>query len=134
MEIKKIKIPGHKDPRGALAFVQNGQHVVPFRFERVFWVYDVPENMERGGHAHRFCSEFFVAAHGGCDMELHDGSQAVRVRLDSPDEGIVIPPMVWCRYYNCSKDFLGLCLASNAYTSEGYIHDFQSFLNETAES
>ena len=105
--------------------------IVPFRFERVFWVYGIPQQAERGGHAHKTCSEFFVAASGSCDMELHDGHESIRLRLDNPAEGILIAPMVWCRYYNCSPDFVGLCLASHAYTTEGYIYDFDDFIRET---
>ena len=132
LTVEKIKIPCHKDHRGSLAFVENTelQKAIPFRFERVFWVYNIPQHAERGGHAHKTCSEFFVAASGSCDMELHDGKHMVQLHLDNPDEGIVIAPMVWCRYYNCSPDFLGLCLASHAYTTEGYIYDFENFLRE----
>lgn len=136
LDIKRIKIKSAADERGTLSFLENTAEEtgVPFRYERVFWIYNVPEGAERGKHAHRTCAEFFVALHGSCDIELNDGRKSAVVHLDKPDEGIVIPAMIWCRLYNFSQDFVGLCLASQHYTPEGYINDFSVFQREVSHS
>lgn len=132
-------LPQHKDDRGALTFVQNDSMMlkpsgdedadcVGFDFERVFWIYDVPAGAERGGHAHRTCAELLVAVHGSFDLELNDGQHVTTVRLDRPDKAVLIRPMVWCRLYNFSPDFVGLCLASQEYLPQGYINAFEEFV------
>lgn len=40
------------DPQGDLVFAEAEGHV-PFSIARVFYVYDVPADAVRGGHAHR---------------------------------------------------------------------------------
>lgn len=69
--------------------------------------------------------------HGSCDIELCEYGKTVNVHLDNPAEGLVIPPMVWCRLYHFSADFVGLCLASQSYSQEGYINNYDDFLRET---
>lgn len=132
-------LPQHRDARGALTFVQNGSmmlcasgvdDVVPvgFDFERAFWIYDVPTGAERGGHAHRTCAELLVAVHGSFDLELNDGQDVTTIHLDRPDQAVLIRPMVWCRLYNFSTDFVGLCLASQEYLPQGYINSYDEFV------
>lgn len=119
-----IDLPAITDNRGSLTFVEN----TLFDYKRAFWIYNVPEDSERGGHAHRTCSELLVAVHGSFDLELNDGQQSITMRLDNPHKAVLIRPMVWCRLSNFSKDFVGLCLASQEYRPEGYIHSFEEFL------
>lgn len=120
-----VKLPEYRDVRGALSFVQKGNE--NFEFERVFWLYDVPCGCERGGHAHKTCAELLFAVHGSFDLELFDGHKKMVVHLDKPSEGVIIRPMVWCRLYNFSNDFVGLCLASQDYRPEGYINTLEQF-------
>lgn len=132
-------LPQHRDARGALTFVQNGSMMlcasgvddavpVGFDFERAFWIYDVPTGAERGGHAHRTCAELLVAVHGSFDLELNDGQDVTTIHLDRPDKAVLIRPMVWCRLYNFSTDFVGLCLASQEYLPQGYINSYDEFV------
>lgn len=118
-----MTITEHKDVRGSLAFVQQSD----WEFTRAFWIYKVPDGSERGGHAHRTCAELFIAVHGSLDLELYDGKYRRSYHLDNPSIGIIIRPMVWCRLYNFSKDFVGLCLASQEYIPEGYIYELNEF-------
>lgn len=119
-----IEVPQIRDARGALSFVQDAD----FHFERAFWIYDVPAGAERGGHAHRTCTELLLAVHGSFDLELHDGTRCVTLHLSEPNQAVLIRPMVWCRLFNFSSDFVGLCLASQDYLPEGYINSFDEFL------
>lgn len=50
METKIINLPKFEDPRGNLSFVEEESHI-PFKIERVYWIYDVPGGQLRGGHA-----------------------------------------------------------------------------------
>ena len=58
-EIKLIELPKVCDPRGNLSFIENGTHL-PFDIARVYWIYDVPGDAERFGHAFYTQSEMIV--------------------------------------------------------------------------
>ena len=49
-EVKIINLPKILDKRGNLSFLESENHV-PFKIERVYWVYDVPGGEIIGGHA-----------------------------------------------------------------------------------
>ena len=51
-EVREIELPRIHDPRGDLTFIEGGQHV-PFQIARVYFLYNVPVDSERGGHAHK---------------------------------------------------------------------------------
>lgn len=129
-ECKIIDIPTHEDLRGCLSVLdQNAiKSLLPFQFQRLFWIHSIPFNTERGQHAHRTCWEFVLAISGQFTLTLHDGSQEQKFILDSPNRGVIIPPMVWCRLSDFSDNAVCLALASGDYDEEGYINDFCDFL------
>ncbi|MFO8130107.1 MAG: FdtA/QdtA family cupin domain-containing protein, partial [Bacteroidales bacterium] len=47
-----IELPVRSDPRGDLTFVEGSTHL-PFDIRRVYYLYNVPVDAERGGHAHK---------------------------------------------------------------------------------
>ena len=57
-EVKIIEIPKISDPRGNLAVIEND--IIPFKIERVYYLYDVPSDAYRGGHAHKLLYQFLV--------------------------------------------------------------------------
>lgn len=125
-----VPLPTRRDQRGALTIAQHGDIIEGFQFERAFWIYDVPQDAERGAHAHRTCAELFVVVHGSFDLELFDGRCHTTLHLDRPDQAVLIRPMVWCRLHNFSPDFVGLCLASQEYLPEGYINSLEEYRDE----
>lgn len=120
-----IDLPLHADDRGQLTVAENSS--LPFEARRVFWLTGVPEAAERGGHAHSTCAEVLYAVSGAVKIDLSDGTRDLTVELSLPNRGIVIPPMVWCRLYDFSPNFVGLCFASEAYRPEGYFRSWEEF-------
>ncbi len=49
---KLVDLPVITDRRGDLTFLEGERHV-PFKIARVYYLYNVPVDAERGGHAHR---------------------------------------------------------------------------------
>ena len=47
-DLKIIQIPKIHDPRGNLSVIEGD--VLPYRIERVYYLYDVPSDAARGGH------------------------------------------------------------------------------------
>lgn len=120
-----VSLPYHSDTRGTLWVCENT--VANMLWKRAFWIKDIPAGEERGNHAHRSCHELLCAVSGSFDVELSNGRDTLQVHLDNPNEGLLIPAMVWCRLYNFSPDAIVLCFASQEYIPEGYINDYEEF-------
>jgi oxalate decarboxylase/phosphoglucose isomerase-like protein (cupin superfamily) len=125
--IRIINLPKIEDDRGNLSFVEEMNHV-PFRINRVYWIYDVPGGEYRGSHAFKQSEEFIVALSGSFDVVLHDGSQEMKFSLNRSFYGLYIPKMHFRRIENFSTNSLALILASTAYDEKDYIRDFDEFL------
>lgn len=127
-----IELPTFKDHRGCLTLIDDRlvTQALPFKPQRCFWLHSLKADSSRGEHAHRTCWELLVAINGSFNLTLHDGKEAKTFCLDSPTRGVVIPPMVWCKLWNFSEESVCYVIASEDYTPEGYINDFQAFLKE----
>lgn len=125
--VQLISLPKVLDDRGSLCFAEGDYHL-PFRIRRVFWIFDVPEGKTRGDHAHRTCAEVIFPLKGSLDIEVDDGNNRVKLVLDRPDRGILIPPNVWCRLENFEPGTICLVLASQPYHVEGYMHSYDEFI------
>lgn len=117
------------DDRGTLTITSAlEKSQLPFTVQRVFWITNVPAGKCRGMHAHKTCWEALVAVNGQFTVKLDDGKGFTQiVTLSNPQQGLLIPPMMWCKLYDFSADAVCLCMASGSYDKEGYILDFESF-------
>ena len=124
--ISLIKLPKFLDARGNLSFVEEFAHV-PFKIERVYWIYDVPGGEARGGHAYRENEEFIVALSGSFDVILDDGKERKVYPLNRSYYGLYVPKGVWREMDNFSTNSLALVLSSTPYDKEDYIYDYEQF-------
>lgn len=115
------------DMRGNLA-VGNFPEEIPFAPKRFFLVFDVPSKETRGEHALRHCTQFMICIAGSCAVVVDDGHARQELLLDSPEVGILVPPMIWCSQYKYSADAVLLVLASDPYDPKDYIRDYDEFL------
>ena len=122
-----IQIPSVRDERGGLSFAE-ARKVIPFPVERVFWIYDVPRQAVRGGHAHWTCAEVVVPVCGAFTMMLDDGRERTSVRMDSPETGVLVPPRVWCELRDFEPGTVLVVMASHPYDATGYVHDYEDFV------
>jgi dTDP-4-dehydrorhamnose 3,5-epimerase-like enzyme len=126
---RRLSVKPFSDRRGALCVWEQDRHV-PYRIARTYFMYEVPNPVHRGDHAHRRLERTLIALAGAADLALEDGRQQHRLRLDNPAEGIYVPPMVWTDLHNFTADAVILCLASLPYEEADYIRDKQIFLKE----
>jgi acetyltransferase-like isoleucine patch superfamily enzyme len=103
---------------------------LPFAPTRLFTVYDVPSESVRGAHAHRECAQFLICLAGEVSCLVDDGSAREAIDLDTPDVGLLIPPMVWGTQWKYTRDAVLLVLASHPYDAADYIRDYEEFLLE----
>lgn len=100
---------------------------VPFAVKRYFLIYEVPASEVRGGHAHRKCEQFLICVKGSCSVLVDDGRDRLEITLDSPSQGLYLPPMIWGVQYRYSADAVLLVFASDYYDEGDYIRDYEEF-------
>src|SRR5215471_7779340 len=84
-----VDLPRISDARGSLTFIEGSRHV-PFEVRRVYYLYDVPSGVNRGGHGHRALEQLMIAVSGAFDVLLDDGNERRLVRLDRADRGLYV--------------------------------------------
>lgn len=123
IELPKIML----ERAGNITPIENNLNV-PFEVKRVFYIYDIPGGADRGAHAHKECHQFLVAASGSFEIELDDGKYKKTIVLNRPYFGLHIPPGIWAAEKGFSSGSICLVLASQGYTEEDYIRDYNEFL------
>ena len=125
MKFKIIDIPKIEDRRGNLSVIE--KEVIPFDIKRVYYLYDVPSDAYRGGHAHKEQYEFLIALSGSFEVVLDDGFEKQKVMLNKPNKGLFIPTMIWRELENFSSGAVCLVLASDVFDEADYIRDYEQF-------
>jgi hypothetical protein len=70
-EIELLDIPTINDARGNLAVIE--KDILPYPIKRVYYLFDVPSDSFRGGHAHKEQLEFLIALSGSFTVTLDNG-------------------------------------------------------------
>ncbi len=122
-----VQLPKLCDRRGNLTFVQNGDGLIPFDLRRVYYLYDVPADEERGGHAHKDLEQLIIAANGSFNVVLNNGAQEKVIHLYKPYVGLYLPKFFWRELKSFSSGALCLVLASQIYEESDYIRSLDEF-------
>ena len=125
-QVRLIQLPKVADKRGNLSFIESARHI-PFEIARTYWLYDVPGDERRNGHAFRRQEEFIVALSGSFDVVLNDGSETRRYHMARSYYGLYVPRMMWRELDNFSTNSLALVLSSTPYEEDDYIYDYDLF-------
>lgn len=124
--VREIQLPQIHDLRGDLTFVEGGNHI-SFQIARVYYLYNVPVDSERGGHAHRDLEQIVFALSGSFRMKVDDGVTRSEYWLRDPRKGLYISRMIW-REMDCfSQGAVCMVLASHRYDEADYYRDYNEF-------
>lgn len=131
-EVKLIQLD--KIGSSSLGYITVGESLknIPFDIKRVYWTYYTPQDVTRGGHAHKDLQQVIFAVSGTITFNLTDqlGNKKTVV-LSNPSEGLYLPKLIW-RDIHFTHNAVLLCLASEYYTEDDYFRnykDFESFKN-----
>lgn len=123
-----IELDRHYSKRkGDICVVENMQ-TVPFEIQRVYYLYDIPGGVSRGGHAHKNLEQFIVAVSGSFTVTLDDGNVKRSFTLNRPYQGLHVLPGIWRDLGDFSSGSVCLVLASDLYNQEDYINNYDDFL------
>jgi dTDP-4-dehydrorhamnose 3,5-epimerase-like enzyme len=112
---------------GYISVAEEHQNV-PFTIKRAYWTYYTPQDVIRGGHANISKELVLIAVAGSISVtvELQDGYKE-SFTLSKPHEGLYMPQLCW-HTMEYSHNAVQVVLASNFYSPEDYIRDYNSFL------
>lgn len=127
-DCKIIDLRKISDVRGNLTPIEGGADV-PFDIKRVYYLYDVPSDANRGGHAHKELRQLIIAANGSFTITLDDGENKKAYTLNRPYQGLLIVPGIWRNLDDFSSGAVLLCLASEHYDESDYIRNYIDFEN-----
>ena len=122
-----IEFPKIHDPRGDLTPVEGGRQI-PFEIARIFYLYNVPVDAERGGHANKNCEQVLFALSGSYRVIVDDGQTREEYWLRDPRKGLYIGRMVWREMDSFSQGAVSMVLASRHYDAGDYYRDYGAFL------
>ena len=126
---RQIDLPRILDERGNLTFLQAPEHV-PFTIARTFFIYDVPGDGVRGGHAYYRQWELVVALSGSFTLRTRTGRRLQEFYLRRPYTAVVVPPHSWRSMHDFSTNSLSLHLADRPYAAEDYILELEDYLRQ----
>lgn len=117
----------HSDRKGNITVVENDL-TVPFGIKRTYYLYDVPGGESRGGHAHKDLYQLIVAASGSFTVTLDDGKVKRTFLLNRPYQGLMVVPGIWRTLDDFSSGAVCMVLASEGYTENDYIRNYEDFI------
>ena len=127
-DVNIITLPKFEDVRGNLSIVEEEKNI-PFKIERVYWIYDVPGGEMRGGHAFKNQKELIIALSGSFDVVVDDGKSHKTFSLNRSYYGLYVPSGIWRQMKNFSTNSLALIISSTPFSENDYIRDYQEFLS-----
>lgn len=128
-QYKILEFKDYGDNRGKLVVVE-GEQDVPFKIERVFYIYGSDKQVIRGQHANRNSKFVLINISGSSKVKLDNGFEIKIVELNRPMMGVYIDTMVWKDMFDFSEDSVLLVLTNTHYNSSEYIRDYETYLKE----
>ena len=122
-----VDIRFSEDERGKVVFVEDSE--LPFDIKRCFWIRP-SGSLSRANHANRRCRQCIICLSGSFKLTLDDGVNKKEVILDSDTKGYIIEPSSWRILSDFSSNCVILVLASEPYSNEDYIRDYETFKKE----
>ena len=129
--VREIELPQIHDPRGDLTFVEGGNHL-PFEIRRVYYLYNVPVDAERGGHAHKELEQVIFALSGSFRIKIDDGTSQSEYWLRDPRKGLHISKLIWREMDSFSQGAVCMVLASLPYDESDYFRCYDEFRTAAA--
>ncbi|CAM3595171.1 WxcM-like domain-containing protein [Acinetobacter baumannii] len=124
--VKLIDLPNFGDERGGLVAIESNQSI-PFDVKRLYYIFNTSQK-PRGFHAHIDLKQVAICLKGSCRFILDNGSTKEEVVLDNPTQGLVIEGLIWREMHDFSEDCVLLVLASEHFTEQDYIRNYDEFL------
>ena len=81
--VKLISLKTFTDSEGSLVPIESGLSI-PFKIKRVFYVFDVHDQKDRGEHSHHKTEQILICLSGKVKVLCDDGKNTKQWVLDTP--------------------------------------------------
>ena len=126
--VSLISLNPKHDVRGDLIAIENKRDV-PFDIARVYYLYNVPVNSSRGGHAHKTLRQVIFAMSGSFRLSVDNGECTEQLILRDPGVGVLVENLIWREMDLFSQGAVCMVLASQPYDEADYLRDYEAFSN-----
>ncbi len=111
---------------GELSFFEENSDV-PFDIKRIYYISKVPEGKRRGFHAHKDLKQLLFCPYGRILLTLENETGREEIELSDPSVGIIIEKPTWREMTWLQKDSVLCVAASEFYSADDYIRDYDEF-------
>ena len=124
-DVKLFSLKTFIEPDGNLVPIENSD--IPFNIKRMFYVFGVKDQNDRGRHSHHTTKQVLICLQGSVRVNCDDGRNRKQWILDDPTQALYIPEMIWDEQIYTSEDSILLVLANTKYNIKDYIEDYENF-------
>ena len=125
-DVKEFNLKSFIEPDGKLTPIELDRDI-PFEVKRMFYVYDVHDQNDRGKHSHYKTKQILIAVSGRVTVICDDGKEKQKYILSEPSRALYIPEMIWDEQIYYSEDSVLLVLSNTNYDPDDYIEDYDEF-------
>ncbi len=115
------------DGFGTLTPIESGVDI-PFDIKRIYYIYDVHDEIIRGKHSHKKLHQILICMNGSIDIRLENYFGEEKYTLNDPSLGLYVGPDNWREMYNFTDNGILLVLASEKYDENDYIRDYDDLV------
>ncbi len=115
-----INLKTFSDERGRLTPIDKE---IPFEIKRLYYINDIADDANRGGHLHLISVEAVFCVKGSFTVEINNGKKREEFFLDTPGKCVIIEPYDWHLMKGFSPDAILMGVASTHYDHSDYIHE-----------
>ena len=124
--VKLLELDTFVDSEGSLVPVDSNS-TMPFEVKRVFYIYGVHDQKDRGEHSHHVTEQVLICLNGEVKVLCDDGKDRKEWILDKPNEALYIPNLIWDEQIYLTSDSVLLVFANTHYDESDYISDYNEF-------
>ena len=125
-DIKQFNLKTFIEPDGKLTPIELDRDLL-FEVKRIFYVFDVHDQNDRGKHSHYKTKQVLIALCGKVTVVCDDGKERQEYILNNASEALYIPEMIWDEQIYTTEDSILLVLANTKYNINDYIEDYEKF-------
>jgi len=132
-DVKLLKLNTFVDSEGSLVPIESNS-TIPFEIKRVFYIYGVHDQEDRGEHSHHTTEQVLICVTGQIKVLCDDGKDVKEWILDKPNQALHIPNLIWDEQTYLTSGSVLLVLTNTNYDPSDYIEDYEEFKRLKNES
>ena len=133
-DVKRVNLETFIEPDGRLVPIELVDGYLPFIPTRLFYVFGVHNQNDRGKHSHYKTKQILICVNGSVTVVCDDGFERKEWALDEPYKALYIPEMIWDEQIYKDENSVLLVLANTVYNHLDYIEDYEEFKRLKNES